>query len=718
LKYWLLTTEYPPQYGGGIGTYCAQWSSILKQNGVQLTIFVLNKREKKFREVVEDNVRRVEFSPYLKDTSDFLGYETMVSYSFEEIINQYIAKEGPPDWLEAQEYQGIAYFILQKKHLGAESYRNLKILITCHCPSFITFEHNHISTYQLPYFWIAQMEKFCIKAADLCIFPSTYLQEQILNRFPTLVEKSLVLHNPYFVPHRASVDHKSQENDFAIIGKLSPAKGTLATLNLFEKLWQEGYPYRLRLIGDRNYFYHAKNTTTGDLISKRYGNRLTSGLLTVAGALPPVQTQQEIAKTKIILVPSTVENLPYTVIESMAAGKTVLASAQGGQKEIINDGVNGFLFDYDRPSSFEQKVHVTYNLSPSERASISSEAIKTIQDRCDPQSYFTMKLEALGRQVSETKTRFPFVSFHAKEKISEAKTGMKPLLSIVVPYFNMGKYINDAIASIDDSTYPEKEIIIVNDGSTEQESINTLKSLRSRAGIRIIDQENLGLPTARNRGAQEAKGEYLSFLDADDKVSKNYFELAIDILKKNTNVHFVGCWVQYFDGSHNQWPSFNPEPPFLLYHNMINSSSLVYRTASFLNSGLNDSKFTFGMEDYDSVIQLVKNGYYGTAIPEFHFFYRVRKNSMARGFNKSNRLYLHQLLAEKHKEFYATFAAELFGLLNANGPGIFLDNPTLDYHLTEKIPLAGSLSKKIIYLVKKNSITRKMAYKIYRLLSK
>ena len=91
---------------------------------------------------------------------------------------------------------------------------------------------------------------------------------------------------------------------------------------------------------------------------------------------------------------------------------------------------------------------------------------------------------------------------------------------------------------------------------------------------------------------------------------------------------------------------------------------------------------------------------------------------MARGFNKSNRLYLYQLLAEKHQEFYATFAAELFGLLNANGPGIFVDNPSLDYHLTEKIPFAGKLSKKLIYLVKKNKVTRRAALKIYRLLNR
>jgi hypothetical protein len=91
---------------------------------------------------------------------------------------------------------------------------------------------------------------------------------------------------------------------------------------------------------------------------------------------------------------------------------------------------------------------------------------------------------------------------------------------------------------------------------------------------------------------------------------------------------------------------------------------------------------------------------------------------MARGFNNSNRLYLYHLLAEKHREFCATFAPEVFGLLNANGPGISLDNPSLDYHLAGKIPFAGSLSRRLIYLIKKNRFVRAVAYKIYRLLNK
>jgi len=718
LKYWLLTTEYPPQFGGGIGTYCSQWSSILQQKGIELTVFILNNHEKGVKESISDSIRRVEFSPYLKDTSDFLGYETMVSCSFEEIVRLYLEKEGIPDWLEAQEYQGIAYYILQRKHLGDALYKDLKILITCHCPSFITFEHNHISPYQLPYFWIAEMERFCMKAADLCIFPSKYLADDILKRYPGLVKNLAVLHNPYFVSNDLPAENRADQIDFVVIGKLSPAKGILNTLNVFDGLWEKGSVYKLKLVGDENYFYHAAGTTTGDYLKTRYSRYLRSGQLTISGALPPGEIRKEIVRAKIVLVPSTIENLPYTVIESMSAGKIVLAAAQGGQREIIRDGQNGFLFDYNDPSSFAEKIHVVRSLRDDEIIKIGNEAARTIKEECDPANYFTKKMELLNQLTPSTRNDFPFVSASTTNVQSGHYLKENDLLSIVIPYFNMGKYIDDAITSIGRSSYGNKEIIIVNDGSNDPESLRALDLFKTRQGIKVIDQPNMGLSAARNRGAQDAKGAYLAFLDADDKVAPNYYEKAIDILGQKSNVHFVGCWVQYFGDSDGKWPAFAPEPPFILYHNMVNSSSLVYKKESFLKHGLNDTRFLYGMEDYDSVISLVKNGCYGVVIPDFLFFYRVRKNSMARGFNKSNRLYLYQLLAEKHKEFCATFAPEVFGLLNANGPGILLDNPSLDYHLTGKIPFAGSLSRRLIYLIKKNRFVRGVAYKIYRLLNK
>src|SRR5690606_41146278 len=140
-----------------------------------------------------------------------------------------LQKEGLPDWLESQEYNGIAYYILQKKHLHFPLFRDLKVLITCHCPSFITFEHNHINTYQLPYFWIGGMERFCMKAADHCISPSKYLMDNIHAKYPGLVDHYSVLHNPYQL--NLSTNNKSEySNKVLVIGKLSPAKGILQTL--------------------------------------------------------------------------------------------------------------------------------------------------------------------------------------------------------------------------------------------------------------------------------------------------------------------------------------------------------------------------------------------------------------------------------------------------------------------------------------------------------
>ena len=77
-----------------------------------------------------------------------------------------------------------------------------------------------------------------------------------------------------------------------------------------------------------------------------------------------------------------------------------------------------------------------------------------------------------------------------------------------------------------------------------------------------------------------------------------------------------------------------------------------------------------------------------------------------------------QHISQKHKEFYATFAADLFNLLNANGPGIQLDNPSLDLHLSDKIPLLGKLSGRVIYLIKRNKAAKKAAYRLYRFINK
>src|SRR5690606_29652406 len=99
--------------------------------------------------------------------------------------------------------------------------------------------------------------------------------------------------------------------------------------------------------------------------------------------------QTEIDQANIILVPSTVENLPYTVIEAMAKEKIVVASDQGGQRELITDGVNGFLFNInDDIHSLEDKLNIACSLPGDKRLAIGAEAKKSIVEKCDPQNYY------------------------------------------------------------------------------------------------------------------------------------------------------------------------------------------------------------------------------------------------------------------------------------------------------------------------------------------
>jgi glycosyltransferase involved in cell wall biosynthesis len=103
-----------------------------------------------------------------------------------------------------------------------------------------------------------------------------------------------------------------------------------------------------------------------------------------------------------------------------------------------------------------------------------------------------------------------------------------PLVSIIIPLYNSEKYIADTINSAIQQTWPNKEIIIIDDGSTDN-SLATIRQFESDY-IKIHTQKNQGASAARNRGLQLAKGKYIQFLDADDLLSANKIEAQIELL--------------------------------------------------------------------------------------------------------------------------------------------------------------------------------------------
>ena len=132
------------------------------------------------------------------------------------------------------------------------------------------------------------------------------------------------------------------------------------------------------------------------------------------------------------------------------------------------------------------------------------------------------------------------------------------MLSIVISYYNLGRTIEETVQNLLQIEYDNYEIILVNDGSTDPESIQKLAQLRAKyPALQIIDIPNGGLANVRNVGAAHARGEFLAFMDADDLVDPSYYTRCIHVLNRYENVSFVYSWLQYFEGADGVWTTFD-----------------------------------------------------------------------------------------------------------------------------------------------------------------
>lgn len=123
---------------------------------------------------------------------------------------------------------------------------------------------------------------------------------------------------------------------------------------------------------------------------------------------------------------------------------------------------------------------------------------------------------------------------------------MSPLVSIIIPVYNSEKYLAECIESAVAQTWPNREIIIIDDGSTDN-SLKIAQNYSGVSGVKIITQKNKGASAARNTGLKEAKGDYIQFLDADDLLSQNKIESQVKYLNES-NDHLALCrTVHFFD---------------------------------------------------------------------------------------------------------------------------------------------------------------------------
>ncbi len=130
----------------------------------------------------------------------------------------------------------------------------------------------------------------------------------------------------------------------------------------------------------------------------------------------------------------------------------------------------------------------------------------------------------------------------------------QPLVSVIIPLYNADRYIEACINSVLDQTWPNIEIIIVDDGSTDDSLIAAKKF--DRENIKVISQKNKGASAARNKGLSEAKGDYIQFLDADDLISNDKIYNQVLALEEQPNKVAV-CSTVHFP-AHASHLDFSP----------------------------------------------------------------------------------------------------------------------------------------------------------------
>ena len=184
------------------------------------------------------------------------------------------------------------------------------------------------------------------------------------------------------------------------------------------------------------------------------------------------------------------------------------------------------------------------------------------------------------------------------------KSQKSPIISVVIPCYNQGKYLGEAIESVICQTLSDWEIIVVNDGSADNTKSVVETYMNKDSRIHYIYQNNGGLPKARNAGISIANGDYILCLDSDDKIEKTYLEKAVTFLIKHPEYSLFYCNVRYF-GARNgvHCVNYKDYKRQLIDNSVVGPS--VYRRTDWERIGGYDESFRKGCEDWEFWIRLL-----------------------------------------------------------------------------------------------------------------
>ena len=340
--------------------------------------------------------------------------------------------------------------------------------------------------------------------------------------------------------------------------------------------------------------------------------------------LPRAKVRKLFAEHDVVVTPSRWECWPSVILEAFQANRPVIATPTGGMAEMVAETGAGWLTDgrLDQP--------------------LAAALTRVLEDRGLVDGLIASRVpgRAYGELTNPDVFRAHYLSLASSQRrrpggSAAPRRGSPPLVSVVVPYFRLERYVEDTLRSIFEQDYPRLEVIVVNDGSLRAQD-QVLAELAGRYPIRVLTKENAGLGRARNAGIRQSRGRYVLPVDADNMIHPSFVRRCVEILEEDGSVAFATTWSLYLDedgeplgpGDAGFQPLGNSSSA-VLRDNVAGDATAVIRRRIF-DLGHWYSPDLTSYEDWQFYRELHAAGLYGRVIPKRLLLYRVRGGSMLR----------------------------------------------------------------------------------------
>lgn len=226
---------------------------------------------------------------------------------------------------------------------------------------------------------------------------------------------------------------------------------------------------------------------------------------------------------------------------------------------------------------------------------------------------------------------------------------MRPLVSVVIPVYNMEAYLVETLDSILASDYPALEIVIMDDGSRDNSLALARQYAANHPAVSVYTQKNAGVCVARNQAIARARGEYILPVDADDLISSTFISSAVQVLEEDASIKAVFCQAEFFGAKQGEWklPAFSLS--LLARKNMLPIFAL-YRRSDWERIG-GYCEDIIAREDWEFWIAMLKDGGRVVRLPEIGLYYRVRPQSK-RVSDRALKHHVIDTLNRRHPEFF------------------------------------------------------------------